>query len=172
MSSTGIYDAIVGQAAVNYGVPVEWIKAVIGAETSFESPAPKRWEPKVKEYAWGPMQILLSTARGLGFTGTGAELAEPLNNIAIGTAYLSQLRGRFGNDFRRVYSAYNSGRPDTWTISSQVRANVERATGWLQTFGGTVVAEENGFAIVILMAAAGVWWWTSKKKGVRPYAAV
>ncbi len=160
MSSTDIYDAIVAQAAAAYGVPGAWIKAVIGAETSFQSPAPIGGAGER-----GPMQILLSTARGLGFSGTAAELADPVSNIAIGTAYLAEIRDRVGNDFRRVYSAYNSGNPDRWTVSSQVGANVERAVRWLDTFGGTVSAGGGDAMLLVIVAAAGVWWW--RKKGAK-----
>lgn len=157
MPATSIYDDIVNLAASTYAVPPDWIKGVIGAETSFLTP-PKTWEPKVQEYAVGPMQILLSTARGLGFTGTVDELAEPLVNIPIGAAYLAELRGRYGDDFRAVYSAYNSGSPTMWQISSKVRANVERALSWLEQAGGAA-AEDLPFELVLIPILAGGLWW-------------
>lgn len=158
MSDTSIYDALVATAAGKYQVPAEWIKAVIGAESSFDPNVADRWESKVSEYAYGPMQILLSTARGLGFTGTGAQLRQPAANIDVGAAYLARLRSQLGEDFRRIYSAYNSGNADRWETSSQVRANVERALGWLEQF------EPAGVGVAAIAAAlVAAWWWTRRK---------
>lgn len=153
------YDNLVEAAAAAHAVPAAWIKAVIGAETSFAVPAPRRWEPKVNEYAYGPMQILLSTARGLGFGGTGADLEQPAINIDVGADYLSRIRGDYGNDFRRVYSAYNSGNPDRWLTSDQVRANVDRAMGWL----GKFETGASGFGLLVILAA-GAWWWSTQRR--------
>lgn len=162
MSNTGIYDAIVAQASAKYNLPASWIKAVIGAESSFDPNVPDRWEEKVQEYAYGPMQILLSTARMMGFNGTGAQLRQPAANIDVGAAYLARLRSQHGDDFRRIYSAYNSGNPDRWSTNAAVSANVTRAENWLGQFqsldqlelagigeGGTIVALAIGAGLLV-----------------------
>lgn len=130
------YDHIVFPAAAEFGVPPEWLLATIGTETSFQTPAPRTWAPAVNEYAYGPMQILYSTARGLGFTGSPAELERPEVNIAVGAAYLADIRSRVGNDFRAAASEYYSGDPTRWRQNPEVARHVSRAVEWLQEAGG------------------------------------
>jgi soluble lytic murein transglycosylase-like protein len=127
------YDAIISEASRAFGVPVSWIKAVIGTESSFRERA-LRNEPAINDRSVGLMQLLTRTARGLGFAGTDEELFDPRTNIFLGTQLLAQLRARYGDDFRRVYSAYNSGRPDLYTTSVQVQTHVGRAVVWLERF--------------------------------------
>jgi soluble lytic murein transglycosylase len=160
MRDTGFYDAMADQSAERHRVPVSYIKAVIGAETSFEIPAPRRWEAAVSEYAYGPMQILLSTARDFYPAMSAAELETPEVNVDVGAAYIRNLMDRYGEDFRSVYSAYNSGNPNRWQTSAQVRSNVDRALTWLEQFvpaeiidaGATVSETPAFFAGVALVA--------------------
>lgn len=180
MADTSVYDPIVAAAAAAFAVPAEWIKAVIGAETSFSTPAPDTWESRAGEYSYGPMQVLLSTARRLGFPGTAANLADPAGNIPVGALDLASLRNRFGDDFRLVYSAYNSGDPNAWQTSAQVAANVQRALTWLNQFGGSVhsfsdsgdspsletVPDPGTISTGGVIAIGGlVAWWLSQRKG-------
>ena len=132
---------MVARSAARHGVPASYIKAVIGAETSFEVPAPNRWEPAVGEYAYGPMQILLSTARQFYPSMTAAELQFPEANVDAGAAFIRYLMDRHGDDFQRIYSAYNSGNPDRWQTSGQVRSNVDRALTWLKRFASEGIVE-------------------------------
>ncbi len=57
----------------------------------------------------GLMQILPSTARMLGFTGTNAELATPENNIHYGVSYLSQAWRLARGDLCTVVMKYRAG---------------------------------------------------------------
>jgi soluble lytic murein transglycosylase-like protein len=147
--TSAVYDHIVFPAAAEFSVPPEWILATIGTETSFEVPAPKTWAPAVNEYAFGPMQILLSTARRLGFKGSGAQLARPENNIPVGASYLSVIRETAGNDFAAASSEYYSGDPERYKSDPAVGRHVDRALEWLKTVGGSK-------RTVIDLAAAGV----------------
>lgn len=133
---TAVYDHLVFPAAARFKVPPEWILATIGTETSFRVPAPRTWAPAVKEYAWGPMQILLSTAERLGFAGSGPTLARPEINIPVGAAYLSVIREGTGSDFAATASEYYSGDPDRYKTDPLVGRHVDRALGWLDEFGG------------------------------------
>lgn len=152
MQDLGFYDEMAARSAVRYGVPLAYIKAVIGAETSFEVPAPPpTWEPAVGDYSYGAMRILLSTARQFFPSMTAAELQFPEANVEAGAAYIRNLMDRYGDDFQSVYSAYNSGNPDRWKTSDQVRANVTRAVSWLRRFltdgidaAGATVFEDAG----------------------------
>src|SRR6185436_19757705 len=129
------WNSIVTQAANDWGVPAEWIKAVIEVESSGN---PNAYNPADPGGARGLMQIIASTARAYGVEDL-AELFDPVVNIAVGTHLLSDLRRRYGDDFRRVYSAYNSGGPDKWTWSEQVAANVARALSALEGYAGQAV---------------------------------
>jgi len=128
------WNPIVNQAAADWGVPVEWIKAVIQVESGGNPDAFNRSDPGGSR---GLMQISGPTARAYGVEDLDT-LFDPVLNIAVGTHLLSDLRRSYGDDFRRVYSAYNSGGPDKWTWSAQVAANVERALGALAGYAGEV----------------------------------
>lgn len=136
MQDQGFYETLAAPAAARHGIPLSWLLAFIGTETSFAVPAPDTWEPAVNEYAIGPLQILLSTAREIAPGISAAALADPATNLEIGAAYIRRLMDRYGS-FERTYSAYNSGNPDRWTDStSATAANVARAVRWLETLGG------------------------------------
>jgi soluble lytic murein transglycosylase-like protein len=125
------FDSLISASSARWGVPFQWVKAVIGTESNF-NPGAYRAEPRIGDASYGLMQLLSQTARGLGWSGDDAdELFDPVLNIELGTKLLADLRARYGADFRRIYSAYNSGRPDLWETSSQVRHNVDRALDWL-----------------------------------------
>lgn len=151
------YDSEIADAAAAYpDVPADWIRAFIGAETSFNAP-PDTWEPKAHEYAYGPMQVLLSTARGLGFPVGAAGLRDSAMNIMAGTALIHSWIPVVGDNFDRAYSAYNSGDPDRYLSSTQVAANVARAREWLNRSG---VA--GGAFPWIVAAIVGLWWWKKR----------
>lgn len=63
--------------------------------------------------AWGLMQVMGLTARGLGFEGWLSELVEPELNIRLGITYLSQLKTRFyeTHGIDGVIAAYRKGTP-------------------------------------------------------------
>jgi soluble lytic murein transglycosylase-like protein len=128
-----MFDDIIHGNALTWNVPESWIKAIIQTESSF-NPDAYRAEPKIGDASYGLMQLLSATARGLGYVGAPEGLYDPATNIFYGTKLIAQLRSSYGDDFRRVYSAYNSGRPDLYVTSSQVAANVSRALHNLEQF--------------------------------------
>lgn len=144
------FDPIITGAAARYGIPFQWIKAVIGTESNF-NPDAYRAEPQINDASYGLMQILSRTARGLGFSGDPDDLFDPAINIELGSKLLAQLRRSYGEDFRRIYSAYNSGNPDRWETSSQVARNVNRALDWLSR-----VTAEHPEAVTIAASGAGL----------------
>jgi len=99
------FDPLINAAAVARGVPVALIKAVIANESGFN--------PFVavgdNGRAFGLGQMWLSTARGLGFTGTGNDLKRPEVNIPLIALYLRQQLTRYGGDTVKALSAYNAG---------------------------------------------------------------
>jgi soluble lytic murein transglycosylase-like protein len=149
-----MWEAEITAASQRYQVPEEWIRAVIETESSW-NPNAYRYEAKIKDASYGLMQVLGKTAVGLGFTGdVYNDLYDPETNINLGTEDLAQLRHSYGNDFQRVYSAYNSGNPDLWQSSEEVAANVERAVANLAKWTTT---EPAGAGILVLLIALGVW---------------
>jgi len=137
LAGTG-YDVEIERAAARWGVPESWILAVIEVESAFNAGA-YRYEAKLNDASYGLMQLLYSTARGLGYTGSPEGLFDPAVNIDYGAKLLAQLRDRFGADFERVYSAYNSGRPDLYLTSDEVWNHVQRAMAALEHYAGQVI---------------------------------
>lgn len=162
-----MFDDIIATMAARYGVPPAWIYAVIEVESAFD-PNAYRAEPKISDASYGLMQLLSRTARGLGFEGDVSGLFEPAVNIELGTKLLGQLRASYGDDFQRVYSAYNSGNPDKWETSSEVAAHVARAVSalqhWVGNIAGEVAANPAGSGVAALVALVLLWAWVKPKR--------
>jgi len=92
-----------------------------------------RAEPRIGDASYGLMQILYGTAQKLGYIGDPDGLYDPATNIHWAVMLMAENRARYGNDFSRNYSAYNSGNPDKYKTSVQVAQNVARA---LQNLAG------------------------------------
>lgn len=102
------FDPVVQAASAEFGVRVPLIKGVIGGESAFV-PTAKRGEPQIGDASYGLMQVLYSTARALGYTGTPDGLLDPATNIHYGTMLLAQNLSRTGGDEASALSAYNGG---------------------------------------------------------------
>lgn len=97
-SRNEINDLITKYADKN-GLDENFVKAVINQESGFNPNATSKCG------AMGLMQLMPSTAQGLGVTN--AYDAE--QNIEGGTKYLKGLLDRFGNDKSLALAAYNAG---------------------------------------------------------------
>jgi len=158
------YSAIVEPAAALYRVPVEWVYAVIGAESgdlrtfSFRDVV-ATWEPLAGEYSWGPMQILESTARQMGYAGATPDLNRPEVSIPLGVKYLRWiLDNKDARTFPELYSAYNSGKPAAYRTPGAVQQNVARAAKWLAHF------RPKGSGAVLAVVVLGLGYWISKRR--------
>jgi len=167
------FDLLIAGAAEKWRVPFAWIKAICGAESEY-NPLAFRAEPQINDGSYGLMQILLQTARGLGYIGTAAGLLDPATNIDLASKLLAQLRHSWGTDFRRVYSAYNSGGPDNYLTNPVVRAHVERAVSYLEAVeagityvypveprpapGGAGAADVGALVYIAILAAIVFSW--------------
>ena len=98
VSRSEINDLITKYANKN-GLDEDFVKAVINQESGFNPNATSHCG------AMGLMQLMPSTAQGLGVTN--AYDAE--QNIDGGTKYLKGLMNRFGNDKSLALAAYNAG---------------------------------------------------------------
>ena len=94
----GGYDGLIRLTALEHDVPPALVKAVIAAESRFDSEAVSH------KGAQGLMQLMPSTAAVLG-------VADPLaaeQNVRGGVRYLREMLDRYG-DMQRALAAYNAG---------------------------------------------------------------
>lgn len=105
------YNGIISDISAQYRVPVALIKAIIGQESGFSERA-YRDEPQIQDGSRGLMQILLGTARTLGYTGQPDGLYDPTTNITLGTRFLADLLNNaasHGWNIDSAVSSYNAG---------------------------------------------------------------
>jgi soluble lytic murein transglycosylase-like protein len=94
-------EELIADAAKRNGLPIEFVKSVVAAESAFRADAVS---PKG---AIGLMQLMPATAREYG-----AEASDPRQNIEAGTQYLRDLLLKYQHDDHQVLlalAAYNAG---------------------------------------------------------------
>jgi soluble lytic murein transglycosylase-like protein len=99
LSGASSYDPLIEQASKQYGVESSLIKAVIDAESSFNSHSVSSAGAK------GLMQLMDDTGRGLGVT----DPFDPQQNIQGGTHFLSDLLSNYNGSESMALAAYNGG---------------------------------------------------------------
>src|SRR5471030_268725 len=97
------YDGLVATHAKANGVPEALVHRVILRES--------RYQPHLVGRCGciGLMQIKLSTARGLGYTGDAAGLRDPNTNLTYGVKYLAGAYRAAHGDHARAVHYYASG---------------------------------------------------------------
>ena len=101
-------------ASKRFGVPVEWIEAVIAVESAGITEVKGRPITSPKG-AMGLMQVMPATYSEMRSQyGLGDDPYLPLDNILAGTAYLRLNYDRFG--YPGLFAAYNAG-PDRYLRS-------------------------------------------------------
>jgi soluble lytic murein transglycosylase-like protein len=95
--------AMVDRYAAAAGVPAHLARGVVRVESNFN--------PRVTGRAGevGLMQIKYQTARGMGFTGTRAQLYDPATNLEWGMKYLAQAYRLGGNTDCGAVLRYQAG---------------------------------------------------------------
>jgi len=102
LSSAGRIASFVSEASTRFGIPMQWIRAVMGVESSNNQHATS---PKG---AMGLMQIMPETYTDLRARhGLGDNPYDPHNNILAGAAYLREMHDLFGSP--GFLAAYNAG---------------------------------------------------------------
>jgi soluble lytic murein transglycosylase-like protein len=94
---------ILREEARAQGVPVPLVLAIAHQESGFN--------PNARSYqnAFGAMQVILPTARALGYQGPVRGLYDPRVSARLGVTYLKQGLQMFGNDIVRVARRYHGG---------------------------------------------------------------
>lgn len=96
------FDTFIAEAAVRFGIPEHWIRAVMQAESAGDPRAVSR------AGAMGLMQIMPATWAELRARHRlGADVFDPRDNILAGAAYLRDMYDRFGSP--GFLAAYNAG---------------------------------------------------------------
>jgi len=111
--------ALATNAARQHNVPVALVLAVARHESAFR-PDAHRGEPHLGDASHGLMQLLLATAKSVGYSGTaagawndarraGTGLYDPQTNLNAGARFLRVLLNATDGDIARAISAYNAG---------------------------------------------------------------
>jgi membrane-bound lytic murein transglycosylase B len=105
-SSDSEFAAAIRNAAIRFGLPETWIRAVIGVESAWNRHAISR------AGAMGLMQVMPATYAELRRRyGLGPDPFNPRDNIMAGAAYLREMYDRYGE--HGFLAAYNAG-PGRW----------------------------------------------------------
>ena len=93
------YDSIIDNKSTQYGVPADLIRAIIKAESNFNTNLVSN------AGAMGLMQLMPATAKGLGVT----DAFDPEQNIDGGVRYIKYQLDRFKGNLDLALAAYNWG---------------------------------------------------------------
>jgi soluble lytic murein transglycosylase-like protein len=128
--------AAVSEASARFDVPQPWIRAVIDAESGGDPQAVSH------RGAMGLMQLMPGTWASLSERlDLGADPFDPRANILAGTAYLADLRERFG--FPGLFAAYNAG-PTRYAAHLRGERTLPRETkAYLKRIRDRLSADQN-----------------------------
>ncbi|WP_307103608.1 lytic transglycosylase domain-containing protein [Sphingomonas sp. SORGH_AS_0950] len=106
-SGVARWQPYIEEAAQRFGVPIDWIAAIMAAESGGETMRDGR--PIVSRAgAMGLMQLMPATWTDMrNRYGLGGDPHDPHDNILAGTAYLRLMYDRFG--YPGLFGAYNAG---------------------------------------------------------------
>lgn len=99
LSGTTEYNNLIEQASKKFGVDASLIKGVIHAESGFKADVVSHAGAK------GLMQLMDSTARGLGVTNS----FDPEQNVMGGTRFLAGLLRKYQGNVGMALAGYNAG---------------------------------------------------------------
>jgi soluble lytic murein transglycosylase-like protein len=97
------YGQTIAKYAASYGVPVSLAHAVISVESNYRSNA------RGAAGEIGLMQVKLSTARMMGYSGSAKGLYNPETNIRYGMKYLAKAHELGGGSVCGTILKYNAG---------------------------------------------------------------
>lgn len=101
------YRQLIERESLSFGLPPALVDAVMAVESRY-NPAVVGMDGEV-----GLMQVMLPTARMMGFAGTPSELATPEVNVHYGVQYLAGAWRRSGGDLCTATMKYRAGHGET-----------------------------------------------------------
>ena len=155
------YRGIVEREAQAQGLPPSLVDAIMAVESSY-NPSVIGFDGEI-----GLMQVMLPTARMLGFSGTSAELANPETNIHFGARYLAGAWRLAGGDLCTAAMKYRAGHGETrfsylsvdycMRVRSHLTAHGVAVSGAvpLPTFGRSVATSISAPARSASLSASG-----------------
>lgn len=119
-----VHTDLVMEQARTQGIQPAWIMGVMRRESAFDATV----ESSAK--ALGLMQLIPPTAKAVG-TKLGLsikgrdDILPPATNIQLGSAYLSEMLGKFSGNYAQATAAYNAGpgRPPRWAPNKLINAD-------------------------------------------------
>jgi len=105
------FDWAIREITTELDIPFHLVKGMIALESGF-NPKAYRYEKHIDDASRGLMQILLRTARAVGFKGEKEALFKPHTNIFYGVKHLKNLYSRY-KDWPKAIVSYNMGSPVT-----------------------------------------------------------
>lgn len=147
------YRGLIEQESRAFGLAPALVDAIMAVESRY-NPASVGFDGEV-----GLMQVMLPTARMLGFNGSVAELAAPEVNVHYGTKYLAGAWRRAGGDLCTAAMKYRAGHGETrfsflsveycLRVRSHLAANGVAVSGPVPqaTFGRSVNASFGGRSV-------------------------
>lgn len=159
------WQPLMEEASKRFSVPVDWIRAVMRAESGGRTELAGR--PIVSRAgALGLMQLLPETYRDMQVRyRLGPDIADPRDNIMAGAAYLHLLHKRYG--FPSLFAAYNAGPAqfdrDVATghsLPAETRAYVSGIAG-----ADSLASLESGFTLPRDVGGVRVGSWESRQSG-------
>lgn len=115
---------LVQQQARNHGIQPAWVMGVMRRESAFDPTA------ESAANALGLMQLIPPTARNVGrrlglAINSKEDILQPATNVQLGSAYLSEMLGKFSGNQVLATAAYNAGpaRPPQWAPEKLINAD-------------------------------------------------
>ncbi|MCL5432589.1 MAG: transglycosylase SLT domain-containing protein [Patescibacteria group bacterium] len=122
------YKKYIEKTAKKYNVDEQVIYATIMTESE-GNPYAFRYEPHIQDASLGLGQVLISTARSLGFNGEPKELYKPEVSIDLIGKYYRNIIDNYGElTPLQLATAYNAGSPWKWPVNG----HLYRFSLWLE----------------------------------------
>lgn len=111
LNSSGAISSIkstIKKESVKIGIDPAIALAIVENESNFKTSA-TNYEKTYKTHSAGLFQVMLPTARYLGFKGSFKQLMVPKTNIYYGLKYLKKCINKYGNNINKIGCCYNAG---------------------------------------------------------------
>jgi len=96
--------------AKKYSLPYATLKGLCALESEGFIARSYRAEPAINDASYGLMQLLMGTARGLGYSGDAEGLYNPQVSLDLGAKFLKQLVDKYSS-MPDAIASYNMGYP-------------------------------------------------------------